>query len=97
MHVEDSMQMRTRHSLYGGRTLAMRFHYRVKVCVETIQYVEVMRVYHWAWKYFKFPVGHPTIHPQCDDITRRVRKRTGAVHSAAYSRPVSLLDSRQIA
>jgi len=29
---------------------------------ETLQYVDVMRLYPYICKYFKFPVGHPVIH-----------------------------------
>ena len=51
----------TRDVLYGGRTKAMRLHY--KACEnEATQYVDVMNLYSYIFKYFKFPVGHPVIH-----------------------------------
>ena len=51
----------TRDALYGGRTEAMRLHYKVREN-ETIQYVDVMSLYPYICKYFKFPTGHPFIH-----------------------------------
>ena len=51
----------TRDALYGGRTEAMRFHYKAREG-ETIQFVDVMSLYPYICKYFKFPVGHPVIH-----------------------------------
>jgi len=65
---EERLPLRTRDALYGGRTEAMLLHYQVKEGEETIQYVEVMSLYPWVCKYFKFPVGHPTIHLDCGDI-----------------------------
>ena len=58
--VEQSLPLTTRDGLYGGRTEAMRLHYRAKEGEETIQYVDVMSLYPWVCKYFKFPVGHRT-------------------------------------
>jgi len=55
-------QLRTRDVLYGGRTETMRLHFRANNNNETIQYVEVMSLYPYICKYFKFPVGHPVIH-----------------------------------
>ena len=53
--------LRTRDALYGGRTEAMRLHY--KICEhETVQYCDVISVYPFICKYFKFPIGHPIIH-----------------------------------
>jgi hypothetical protein len=51
----------TRDALYGGRTEAMRLHYMIAEG-ETIQYVEVMSLYHYICRYFKFPTDHPVIH-----------------------------------
>jgi len=51
----------TRDALYGGRTEAMRLHYKVREN-ETIQYVDVMRLYPYTCKYFKFPICPPRIH-----------------------------------
>jgi hypothetical protein len=45
---EVHLPLRTRDALYGGRTGAMRLHYRVKDGEETIQYMDVMSLYLWA-------------------------------------------------
>jgi len=39
----------------------MRLYYKEREN-ETIQYVDVMSLYHYTCKYFKFPVGHSVIH-----------------------------------
>jgi hypothetical protein len=65
---EERIPLRTRYALYGGRTGAMHLHYKVKRGEETMQYLDVMSLYPWVCKYFKFPVGHPTIHLDCGDI-----------------------------
>jgi len=52
----------TRDALYGGRTEAMRLHYKIEEDAETIQYYDVMSLYPYICKYFKFPIGHPIIH-----------------------------------
>ena len=64
----------TRDALYGGRTEAMRLHYKVREN-ETIQYVDVMSLYPYICKYFKFPVGHPRIHvgDACKDTVACLR------------------------
>jgi len=54
--------LNTRDALYGGRTEAMRLHYKIREGEETVQYVDVMILYPYICKYFKFPVGHPVIH-----------------------------------
>jgi len=51
----------TRDALYGGRTEAMRLYYKAGAD-ETIQYVDVMSLYPYMCKYFKFPIGHPIFH-----------------------------------
>ena len=51
----------TRDALYGGRTEAMRLHYKAREG-ETIQYVDVMSLYPFVCKTGKFPVGHPVVH-----------------------------------
>ena len=51
----------TRDARYGGRTEAMRLHYKVQEN-ETIQYVDVMSLFPYICRYFKFPIGHPRIH-----------------------------------
>ena len=48
--------LKTRDSLYGGRTEAMRLHCKVREGQETIQYVDVMSLYPYICKYGKFPV-----------------------------------------
>jgi hypothetical protein len=52
----------TRDALYGGRTEAMKIHYKIREEKESVQYCDVMSVYPFICKYFKFPIGHPTIH-----------------------------------
>ena len=51
----------TRDALYGGRTEAMRLHYKIREGEETVQYCD-MSLYPYICKYFKFPIGHPIIH-----------------------------------
>jgi hypothetical protein len=48
--------LNTRDALYGGRTEAMRLHYKVGER-ESIQYVDAMSLYPFVCKYFKFPVS----------------------------------------
>jgi hypothetical protein len=56
----ESGPLRTRDALYGGLTEAMRLHYRVKDGgEETVQNVDVMSLYPWVCKYFKFPWDIP--------------------------------------
>ena len=52
----------TRDALYGGRTEAMRLHYKIREGKESVQYCDVTSLYPYICKYFKFPIGHPTIH-----------------------------------
>jgi G:T-mismatch repair DNA endonuclease (very short patch repair protein) len=52
----------TRDALYGGRTEAMCLHYKIREDLESVQYFDVMSLYPYICKYFKFPIGHPTIH-----------------------------------
>jgi hypothetical protein len=62
--------MNTRVVLYGGRTEAMRLHYKIREDVEAIHYCDVTSLYPYICKYFKFPIGHPIIHvgDACGDI-----------------------------
>jgi hypothetical protein len=53
--------LNTRDALYGGRTEAMRLHYRVREG-EKIRYCDVMILYTYVCKYSKFPLGQPVIH-----------------------------------
>jgi hypothetical protein len=47
----------------------MSLHYKIREG-ETIQYCDVMSLYPYICKYFKFPVGHPVVHAgeACTDI-----------------------------
>jgi hypothetical protein len=75
MDMEDIHQhLRTTDALFGGRTEAMRLHYKVKEGEETIQYVYVMNLYPWVCKYFNSPTGHPTIHLEFGDIPAMLAK-----------------------
>jgi hypothetical protein len=62
--------LNTRDALYGGRNEAMRLHYKIREGEETVQYCDVMSLYPYICKYFKFPIGHPIIHVRdtCADI-----------------------------
>ena len=40
----------------------MRLHYRIEEDAETIQYCDVMSLYPYICKYFKFPIGYSIIH-----------------------------------
>jgi len=53
----------------------VRLHYKANDNDETIQYVDVMSLYPYICKYFKFPVGHPVIHggDACSDIEACLR------------------------
>jgi hypothetical protein len=51
----------TRDALYGGRTEAMRLHYKIREGKESVQYCDVMSLYPYICKYFKFPIEHSTI------------------------------------
>jgi G:T-mismatch repair DNA endonuclease (very short patch repair protein) len=57
----DREPLNTRDALYGGRNEAMRLYYKGREG-ETIQYCDIMALYPYICKYFKFPVGHPVIH-----------------------------------
>ena len=67
--------LNTRDALYGGRTEALKLHYKVKEG-ESIQYVDVMSLYPFVCKYFKFPLGHPIIHvgDACRDTESMLQK-----------------------
>ena len=62
--------LKARDALHGGRTEALRLHYKVNEEEETIQYTDIMSLYPYVCKYYKFPVGHPTIldADACTDI-----------------------------
>jgi hypothetical protein len=61
--------LKTHIGLYGGRTEAMYLHYKISEN-ETIEYCDVMSLYPYICKYFKFPVVHPIIHvgKTCKDV-----------------------------
>ena len=65
----------TRVALYSGRTKAMVLHYTSREG-KTIQNLDVMSLYPYICKYFKFPVGHPVIHVRdaCKDKEAYLRK-----------------------
>jgi hypothetical protein len=67
--------LNTRNALYWGRTEAMRLRYKAAEG-ETIQYVDVMSLYPYTCKYFKFPIGHPVIHAgdDCADTDAMFQK-----------------------
>jgi hypothetical protein len=52
----------TRDALYGGRTEAMRLHYKIREGEESVQYCDVMSLYPYIYTYFKFPIRYPVIH-----------------------------------
>ena len=54
----------------------MKLHYKIREGEETVQYVNVMSLYSYVCKYFKFPLGHPAIHvgDACQDTEAMLRK-----------------------
>jgi hypothetical protein len=73
-HLVQQSILNTRDALYGGRTEAMRLHYKVREG-EQIRYWDVMSLYLFVCKYFKFPLGHPVIHvgDTCQEIDAMLR------------------------
>jgi hypothetical protein len=51
-----------RDALYGRRTEAMWLHIKIREGKESVQYCDVMSLYPYICKYFKFLIEHPTIH-----------------------------------
>lgn len=49
-----------RHALFGGRTNALRLHYKVQEN-EEIHYVDFTSLYPYVQKYCQYPIGHPEI------------------------------------
>ena len=51
-------------------------HYHAAGAGETIQYVDVMSLYPYVYKYFNFPIGHPVIHvgDACHDMQAMLLK-----------------------
>ena len=68
--------LNTRDALYEGRTEAMRFHYKIREGDETVKYVDVMSLYPYVCKDFKFPLGQHVIHVRdaCQDTEAMLRK-----------------------
>jgi hypothetical protein len=52
----------TRDALYVGRTETIRLHYKIREGKKFVHYCDVMSLYPYICKYFKFPIGLPTIH-----------------------------------
>jgi len=48
----------------------MRNHYKIREVMETVHYCDIMSIYTYICKYFKFLMGHPIIHvgDTCADI-----------------------------
>ena len=67
--------LNTRDALFGDRKEAMRLHHTAGDG-ETIQYDNVMSLYPYKFKYFKFPIGHPMIHvgDACQDMQTMLLK-----------------------
>ena len=74
--IVEQSPMKTRDALHGGRTEAMRLHHKARED-ETIQYVDVISLYPYICKYFKFPIGHPVIHvgDACRDKEAMLQKQ----------------------
>ena len=53
--------LKNREALYGDRTEAMRLYYEISEH-ETIEYCDVISLYPYICKYFKFPIGHTINH-----------------------------------
>jgi len=62
--------LNTRDALYEGRTEAMSHHYRIDEDAETIQYCDIMSLYPFICKYYKFPIRRQIIHK--GDICKRI-------------------------
>ena len=80
----------TRDALYGGRTEAMRLHYKIREGEESVQYCDVMSLYPCICKYFKFPIAHPIIHvaDACADRGLSKNGRTNEMHHCASEGPL---------
>ena len=51
--IVEKSPLKTRDALYGGRTEAMRLHHKARED-ETVQYVDVISLYPYICKYFKY-------------------------------------------
>ena len=54
-------RLNPRDSFFGGRTNALRLHYRVESDEEEIRYVDFTSLYPFVNKYKEYPIGHPEI------------------------------------
>jgi len=70
-HIVRHSPLKIRDALYGGRTEPMRLHYKVGEN-ETIEYCDVISLYSYICRYFKFRIGHPVIHVGGDDVCKDV-------------------------
>ena len=59
--IVEQSPLHIRDVLYGGRTEAMRLHYKARK-IETIQCVDGVSFYPYICKNFNFPIGHKIIH-----------------------------------
>ena len=86
--------LNTRDALYGIRTEAMRLHHKAGDR-EIVQYVDVMSLYPYVCKYFKFPIGHPVTHvgDACQDMQAMLLKdglmKCSIIPPGVYSIPLS--------
>lgn len=53
-------RLNPRDSFFGGRTNAVRMHYKVQED-QKIMYYDYTSLYSWTNKYCRYPMGHPTI------------------------------------
>jgi hypothetical protein len=56
--ITNHVHLITRDALYGGGIEAMRLHYKIREGKESVQYCDVMSLYPYICKYFKFHVGN---------------------------------------
>jgi hypothetical protein len=79
-----------RHSLYGGRTDATKLYYKTDDNTR-VKYYDIMSLYPYICKYFKFPVGHPTLYvgAECANITE-ILKKEGVIKCRILAQNTSL-------
>jgi len=67
--IAQHIELRTRVTLYVGRTEAMCLYHKAREN-ETIQFVDVVTLSPFVCKYLYFPISHPVIHvgDACRDI-----------------------------
>ena len=86
--------LNTRDALYGGRTEAIRLHYKIEEN-ESIQYCYVMSLYRFIYKYYNFPIGHPVIH--VGDVQKHTSVSADGGTDEVYNRPSNELVSSSVA